>query len=336
MTPRKIILLLFVVLLGVMGYSFFQSQRRKDNTQNNLQTSTPLTEEVPTGTFVDTLFGQFVYYHKGAFYEVKFPSRQAVQLAGVDEKIVDTFPAVRPTWSGDGKQFAFVVNDASIVVVDYKTGEQVSKITLDPKVDLSKHVDISFSPKGDFLLVKQEKEDRTHIRFYQIPSAKLITEQHSCTYHGVWLRETSAYVSTCDREGKPTIVLITPEFSDQLISAVGPSQTYTFLNQFDTNSLLVKKGDSVGKLTLAGQFSLLDPKQFTRLADVDAFVDLHKALATKIEQEKKTEKIEDLVVSSNNAFALFKTSKGLWVIDIPITSDPFFLFEGELPSIRPI
>ena len=329
-------MILFLILLGVIGISFFQSHQKQ--TQRAAIPASSSTSESQTGTFVDNLYGRFVYYKDGKFYEVRLPSRISVQLAGIDSKLVDTFPGVRPAWSPDGSKFAFVVSNSSVGIVTYATGVRVSLLEPDPKLDLSKQIDISFSPDGLFLLVKQQEQEegRSHIRFYTVATGKLATEESGCDYHGVWIQRSSLYATICQIEGQKNIVLIDPANIDKPISSVGQPDTYILLNAFDSSSLLVKKGELPGKLSLTGHFTPLDQKQFTGIVSLDAFIDLPKALARKIETDMKTEKIDDIVVSPNNTFAVFHTPKGLWIIGLPLKDNPYFLFSGTLPSIQPL
>lgn len=336
MSSRKIIAILLVILIGVATYSFVSSKHSAvlpSSTQGDKPSPTP---EPLTGTFVDQLRGRFIYYANHAFYEVTLPSRVSSRLAGVGSQVVTTFPEVRPAWSSDGKYFAFVVDHSSITVSEYTTGKLVSRIPLDPPVDISKKIDISFSPDSHYLLLKQQDGDQSHIRFFDTKTGKLITEQASCLSQGAWLSRIAAYTTSCLREGKSTIVLIFPSNTSAPIISVGTPDTYAFLNIFDSSSLLVTKKDVPGKLTLLGKFSPLDPKQFKTVGDVHALADLNRALADKIEIEKKTEKIDDLTVASSSTYALFHTQKGLWIIALPLSSDPYFLFEGSLPSIQPL
>lgn len=335
MSSRKIIFLLLIVLVGVAGYSFMAPRSRKLLPAANAPTPVPTSEPL-TGTFVDTLRNRVVYYKDQGLYEIKLPSRTPTRLAGVDKDVVNTFPAVRPAWSPNGKLFVFVVNDSTIVMSEYATGLKVTQISLDPKIDLGKRIDISFSPDNLYILLKQKDNDHSHIRFFDAKTGKLITEQSNCTYQGTWLLRVAAYATSCLQEGRSQVVLIYPASSTSSIVPLGPSNTYTLLNIFDSSSLLVLKGEAPGKLSLTGQFTSLDPKQFKTVGDVRALADLSRTLADRIEKEKSTEKIDDLVVSPSGTFAIYHTHKGLWIINLPLSSDPYFLFEGSLPSIQPL
>lgn len=292
-------------------------------------------KETTTGTFVDGEVGDLVYFRDGSFYLISLPSRVSTQLAGIGEDLVANFPHVRPAWSRGGQWFALVADDRTIVVVEFASGKLIRRIDLNSApLDLSKEILLSFSPDDFYLLVK-ENRDSTHsnLRFYETETGNLISEQ-SCRPTGFWMNRQSLYISTCAVGIEELIVAIDPS-PPALLTKVTAEKTYTLINEFDSNHLLVTKTGVPGKLTLTGKYTILDPKTFAELGSIEAFTDLPKALAKQIEQRKDTEVIDDLVVAPSGSFAIYHTQKGLWLIDLPLSSEPFFLTLGELPSPRP-
>ncbi len=336
MSSRRVIVFLLVVLAIVAVFSFWQKQGGRSSFTVDSSPSPVAEEKKLTGTFVDSLVGQFVYWRDGALYQVDLPSRKTVQLAGLDKDVVRSFPAVRVAWSANGTDFAFLVDSKTLVVTEFVSGNMVAKITLDPPLDILKKTTVSFSPDTTVLLVKQQEDrDRSHIRFFSLPAGLLMGEQTSCGYTGIFIRKNSLYATACQIEGKSAVVTIDSHVKPLVVHPIGTPNTYTFLNEYDSSSLLVKKGEKPGKLTLSGVFTPLDEKMFKNLAPVDSFVDLPKAFAAKIMEVKKTDDIDDIDIAPSGSFAVFHTKKGLWIIDLPKLSDPYFLFEGSLPSVRP-
>lgn len=331
MAGKRIILFLGLILLVVAVLSVLLPRLKTSQREGISLSEASQVKEDPTGTFVDTLLGDFVYFKDNAFYLVSLPSRRSTQLAGVTENIVSAFPKVRPAWSYDGEKFAVVSDENSAVVVKFSSGELVKKIVLDPPLNFTKKIEIGFSPDGLYLFLRQDLDNsRKSLRFFALSSGELVSEQSDCTGPGAWVIKRNIYVTTCQK----TIIAIDPAQSRAVIP-ISPDASLTFINVFDSQSLLVKRSGKPGKLSLEGKFTSLDTKVLGGTG-LDAFADLPRALADKITELKKTEPIDDLIVSPNNTFALFHTQKGLWIIDLPLKSDPFFLFPGELPSVRPL
>lgn len=336
MLQKRIIILLSIVLLVVVGFSIIKPKIRLPFIGSSAPTAVPLPKEEPTGTFVDGLLGDFVFFRDSGFFHVPLPSRRATQLAGVAEDVVANFPHIRPAWSHDGKLFALAANNNTVVVVNFNTGELVSRLVMDPALDLSKEVLLSFSPDDLYLLVKQNLDEaKSELKFYELSSSRLLNSLSNCSPVGFWMNRQFIYVTTCEIESQMNIVSIDPYLQKEGVTKIASAQSYTLINEFDSESMLVKKGKDVGKLSLVGKYTPLNTKSLP-LGEIESFANLSKSLATKIMELKKTEEIDDLVIAPNNSFAIYHTKRGLWVIDLPIKSEPYFLFEGELPSIRPL
>lgn len=336
MLQKRIIILLSVVLLVVIGFSVLKPKINLPFIGKNNPTIAPLPKEEPTGTFVDGLLGDFVFFRDSGFYHVALPSRRATQLAGVAEDVVANFPHIRPAWSHDGKLFALAAGNNTVAVVDFNTGELKSRLVIDPGLDLSKEVILSFSPDDLYLLVKQNlNEKQSELKFFELSTSKLLNSLSDCSPVGFWMNRQFVYVTTCKVEDQIGIVTIDPYLQKDGVTKIASVQSYTLINEFDSETVLVKKGEGAGKLSLAGKYSALNSKSLP-LGEIESFANLTKSLATKIMELKKTEMIDDLVIAPNNSFAIYHTKAGLWVIDLPIKSEPYFLFAGELPSIRPL
>lgn len=330
MTPKRTIYLLIFVLVLVIAAAIVLPKIKIAPTTTNKTSSTTQTTEPKTGTFVDGLLGDFVYFKNGGLYQVSLPSRRSVPLAGVGDSVVTAFPKVRSVWSIDGVSFAFVVDPKTITIVKFATGQLVSNINLGENLDLSQNINLSFSPDGVFLLVRDAKS----LRFFETQTGKSALEVSSCSGPGVWMKQQFKYVTTCVVAQSNAIVGIDPGLKQDEVKIIASGDIYKFINGFDSKSLLVKKNDLSGTLTLDGKFAALSSKKISN-TDLEGFSNLNTLLASSIERLKKTDKIDDLEVAPSGLFAIFHTVKGLWIIDLPIKSDPYFLFEGELPSIRP-
>ncbi len=337
MATKRIIIFLGIILVLVIGLSAVLPKLKLSLLSSKLSpTPTSLPKEEPTGTFVDKLLGDFLYFNQGGLFYDSLPSRRSTQLAGLAEGVVAIFPPVIPAWSSDGELLAVVADEKTIVVVKYDSGELVKRLLIDPKLDLKGSIELSFSPDNLHLLVAQKKDDQTFLRFFEVNSGKLVVENSNCSGLGTWMPKQYAYITTCKVADKKMIVAIDPSLETKAATPIVSGEMYQLINTFDSQTLLVSKKGQPGKLTLTGKFTPLDKKSFAPLGTLNAFADLPRALADKIETLKKTEKIDDLVISPSNSFALFHTAKGLWLIDLPIKSDPYFLFQGELPSLRPL
>ncbi len=337
MLHKRIIILLGLILIFVVAISMIKPKLKFLSKTTSTETAdTVLPEEELTGTFVDGLLGDFVFYRDDGFHHVSLPSRKATQIAGMGEGLISKFPHIRPAWSSDGKQFAMAADSGSMVVVNYDTGDLIKRIALEPNLDLSKETLLSFSPDNVYLLVKQNlNSDTSTLRFYEISSNKLVAQKQSCLPVGFWMLRQFIYVTTC-REGEEERIIAFEPLIESAIYEVPNGKGYTLINEFDSDNLLVLNKTKPGKLSLLGKFTSLDSKSFSGLGSIEAFADLSKALASKIEAQKQTEKIDDLVISPNGSYAIYHTQKGLWIISLPLESDPYFLFEGDIPSIRPL
>jgi hypothetical protein len=244
---------------------------------------------------------------------------------------------VRPAWSSDGNQFAFLLDEKTLIVNEFLSGKLLARIGMDKKLDLSKEkIELSFSPDNTALLLKVDVgTDDSELRFFSLETKKIIGEWQHCHAVGVWMYKISSYATTCIQKDKDSILLLHPNGTEVEMREVGNAGQYKLLNVYDSVSLLVRKGDQAGRLMLTGSYAPINVKQFEKLGVLDAFINLERALADKIQQEKKTDKIDDLVVAPSNTFAIFHTQKGIWVIDLPKFSQPYFLFAGDLPSVRP-
>jgi hypothetical protein len=328
MRSKKLIFVLGLIAL-VMGFGVVFKKiplPLPNMPQNALSSPTPIPK---TGTFVDSLLGRFVFYANGHFLEMMLPYREVQQIGGMTDKKVMTFPAVKPAWSSDGTLFALAVDESTISVVTYKTGELIHSVSVDPKLLIDNHVELSFSPDAQYLVIREGK-GKQRLRFYEVSSGKFLQEVSACTPASTWLPD-HFYAVDCTENEIQQIILVDPSSGKEMLT----KNTYELVSIYDPSHLLVKKGSSVGSLDFDGKFTLIDPKKYEHIASIDDFKDPLMALARRIQETKKTESIDDIDVSSDSTFAIFHTQKGIWIVDVKIKNDPFFLFEGSLPSIRP-
>lgn len=338
MASKRIIILLGVILLGMVTLSLVRSRLTGPlfKAKQNQAPDSKIKEE-PTNTFVDKLIGDVLYLKDGGLQQVTLPSRLPKKLAGVSDEIVTSFPTIRPAWSGNGINLGLIPDQATLAIINFDKGSLVSKISLDPGLNLEHEIEVQFSPKGSYLFIREQIEPEKSIyRFFHVESGVMIHTMNDCSNNGFWIGGVDAFFSNCVFEGESVIVAITFKEGKAIITKVVGSE-FTLINQFDSTSLLVTRKGSPGKLSLEGGFSSLDAKTLSDVKAVEAFTDIAQALANEIETLKNTEEIDDLVIAPTGTYAIYHTNKGLWIIDLPLQSDPFLLVEGgQLPSIRPL
>lgn len=335
MTQPKLIAGLVLVAVTVGLFAMFRSPANFNTVLHSAITATPTpSPEKRTGTFVDTLVGRIVYFSQGHFYEIMIPNQTVKQIAGVDNQMIESFPAVRPAWSADSHLLAVMVDSKTVAVVTYKTGENYGVIHLDKPLDLKQKISLAFSPDSSSLLLKSEKDGKASLTFFDPKTGVLLYSNEACQDTGVWLEEAGGYATTCASNDKNTIVLITPTAAAKT-RTISTSPQYSLLNSYDKSSLVVKRGNDAGKLNLNGSFAMIEASKLKSFPSLEAIRSPEKFLAEKVKKAKNTEAIDDLQVSSDNSYIIYHTAKGLWIVDLRLQNNPYFLMEGSLPSIMP-
>lgn len=327
MTPRKLILLLGVVAVLVTGYAFLKKPAMQQQLMNGLGTPAPTPV---SGTFLDGIIGQFVFYTHGNFFEMMLPFQKTKQLALVDDTVKTDLPAIKPIWSPDGKLFALMSDRQNVLVVNYQTGEKVVRVKLPEALPDDHTVTLSFSPNLQTILIADSALSTTY-HFVQLIPEKIVIKA-GCSPLGVWL--LNEYVTTCGDTEK-TILALTPGVEGVRERKLGSGAMYELLNKYNDRAVVVKKGDTIGSLSLTGAFTVLPKKEYDFFPSIDAMRSPEKAFAARVMESKHTDAIDDIVVSSNHGIALFHTAKGIWAIDLKLTSEPVFVVEGSLPTVRP-
>lgn len=331
---RKLGLVLAVILLVIIVWSRLPGQNKLADSRMG-PSPTPNIFSPASRALFEKKFGEFIYYHEGKFFYVSFPSGQMIPLGskGQEDKI---YPAIRPAWSPDGKLLAMVTDETQIKVVEFDSGTLVSTLLLEPKLILSKNISISISPDSKFVLIKQENGSAGNARIYSLEDGKLVLSFENCSYQGWWMTEPSMYVATCKDSEDQRIWVFDPNAPQEINRFVGEKNTDKLVGLFDTSLLLVKRGKNLGTLDVNGQFTAFTSKNQKFSSELANFNSLEEALIQKIKTEKKIDEIDDLVVSQTNTFALYSRSGKIYLIEIPISSDPVLLLPGILPTLRPL
>ncbi|PWU23395.1 hypothetical protein C5B42_03110 [Candidatus Cerribacteria bacterium 'Amazon FNV 2010 28 9'] len=332
---RKSILIFVLVILAILtgAYAFWSKNAGLHTQLAQGLSVTPSPTPTRTNTFVDYVGENFLFFTNGQLYEFTLPTLSVHQVLSTDKHASSKLPTVRPTWSNDGKTLALMTDPNTISILDYDSGNNIAVLHPNAAFDTSKMITMTFSPDGNDIAVVTTLDDHADVRLFSIADKKEVYEHADCGSIGFWLKGPNEFVTTCSLNGKVTIIGILPGSSAQ-VKPIRADQ-FQLLSAYDDNSIVVKQGTTLGKVTLSGIFSPIPASQLSAFSSIDAIAHPEMALAAKLQNALHTDPIDDLVVASDGQSVLFHTQKGIWVEDIRMREQPYFLIQGSLPSIRP-
>ncbi|MEP7166534.1 MAG: hypothetical protein ABI758_00975 [Candidatus Woesebacteria bacterium] len=344
--PKKTILLLLVLIFLTVSIGLIKLRLQSTKVTTQVPSlSEGLSVAVPTGTFVDTVTGTVVFLKDDQLFEYLLPTRTLRQLVGVrDEKEVDQFTPIQPTWSPDGSLLAVMDDSSHVTLTEYQTGKLRGSLLLREKLSNGKKGVLSIDPSSEVLAVGitgSEEVAMQTLEFFALATGKSLGVYPRCETHGVWLRSLG-FLTKCALGEVESVVLI--QFhpaSSSMVPLTKESATvrYTLIDQYEPEKAIAirttQETRDLVTISVSGKVQEVPPKDYPKNLDVAQFVDIYSALAARIEKETGLMGVKNISVASTNDWMVFETDAGLYVAPVSLKEKPYFIGLGTLPSIRP-
>lgn len=339
-----------IVLIGVLSIVTITIGLLKLVPFSPLNTSSvllPLLTPEPelTGTFVDTLSGNIVFFRENQLFEYRLPTRKMSQLIGVrTEEEVESFVQTMPAWSPDGKYLTIMDDTDHVSLIEFGTGKLHASLPLREKIDEKKQIRLTVDPSSQVLAVGVFQDDNIsgqNVEFFSLETGKSVGVYPRCRAKGIWLTGTG-FMTKCALGEVESVVLIQfqPGSTTMVPLAKETAVTkYTLVDEHEAQKAVALRTVS-GKQDLVtisstGSVQALAKKEYPVGTDLSLFSDVYSALAKRIEKETGLNEVRNISVATSNDWMVFEAKDGLYIALVSLSEKPYHIGAGTLPSIQP-